>query len=99
KQGVTTNKNQLGITLTVCTLFLVWEFLQRRKQTSATATKIDMLNGFILMAMAIWLFKVANSATSLVCTMFGVCGLVILKLPVIRNRRDHLIAYTVAGAL
>jgi exopolysaccharide production protein ExoQ len=98
-QGVTTGKNLLGITLTVCTVFLVWEILQMREHKSGATTKIDLLNSFLLLIMAGWLFKMANSATSLACTIFGACSLVALRLPFLARRSEYLIAYALVAAL
>jgi exopolysaccharide production protein ExoQ len=97
-QGVALTKNSLGSTVAVCTLFLVWELLERHNKGPGARTKIERINSFLLLAMAMWLLVKANSATAFSCTMLGSAGLFATSLPAVRKRLDRFAAYVTLGA-
>jgi exopolysaccharide production protein ExoQ len=84
--GVTTNKNALGVLCLLYGLASVWQIigaLSGRKQTGRVRR---ILAHGIVLGMALWLFKFANSMTSLACFALGLCMLVMLEFrPVLRN--------------
>jgi len=98
-QGVTTNKNQLGITLTVCTLFIVWDLLRMWKGRRESRPYIDFGNRMLLLLMSFWLLRVAHSATSLACTAFGIAGILFCQLRIVQQHRRHLLRLTIMAAL
>ncbi len=93
--GVTTNKNILGFTLMVFSLFLVWRLYSRWGQ--ASSSKMDNIGiPLLLLGMIGWLFSVADSKTSLLSLGLAVFVFSILGL---RTARAHVTAYLVAGVL
>jgi O-antigen ligase len=97
--GASLGKNELGITLVVCGLFVFWEFLDVFRQKAGVASRIALLNHLLLLGMTVWLLYLAKSATSLACTILGAGGLVMMRLRVVQKRCEHLVAYSVVGAL
>jgi len=98
-RGVTEGKNLLGATVLVLTLFLVSDLIQILNNRSSAGRKTEIFNHLLLLVMAMWLLRMANSATSLACAVLGSFGLVALTLPFVRNRLKNLVAYSVLGAL
>lgn len=73
--GVTTFKNELGMTTLVCALAIMWSFvgIWRDRKTPHRWKRLVSLG--IVMAMSIWIFKIADSMTSLAC--FALAGTVL----------------------
>ena len=78
--GVATNKNALG---GICLLFglaSAWQFLEALSgRQRAQRIRLLIAHGIIL-AMVIWLFKLANSITALSCFLIGIAALLVLQL-------------------
>jgi exopolysaccharide production protein ExoQ len=96
--GVTTFKNLLGMITLVCALAALWCFLEvwRNRKTPRRRYKLIALG--TVLSMSIWIFRMADSATSLAC--FVLAGTVLLLSRqgwVIRNPR--LIHLLVAGTV
>jgi O-antigen ligase len=70
--GITTNKNGLGQVTFICGIFLIWDFISTRNKGSGALDKLDLLMRGILLAMLIWLLKMAHSSTSIVCMCIGI---------------------------
>jgi hypothetical protein len=69
--GPTTGKNLLGVMCLISGLFFFWDTMTRwpdRKERSAR--RIIIMN-LAFIAMTLWLLKLADSATSRVCFVFG----------------------------
>ena len=84
--GVTGNKNTLGMAAMVAVIFLLWDLLERRgtlrngtEHLTAGARVFVLLTGW-------YLLRIADSATSLVCAVFGSALLLVLGLPHLRRR-------------
>ncbi len=97
--GVTTFKNQLGMTVMVCATYLTWEFLTSRRNIGRTHSYVDRFNRCVLISMAVWLLHVADSATSLACTVLACGTLMTVWLPAIRDRLIRIHWYAVVVAL
>lgn len=69
--GVTTSKNMLGALCLVCGIFLVWDTAVRWVGRREPRTKKILIVNVSLIAMALWLLHLANSATSQVCLLIG----------------------------
>jgi exopolysaccharide production protein ExoQ len=95
--GIALSKNSLGSVVSACTLFLVWELLQRNKMRPRAPTKIEIINIFFLLGLAVWLLYKANSATSISCTVLGSAGLVAMSLPLVRKRLYRSAPFIVIG--
>lgn len=97
--GVTTNKNELGISLFVCGLFLVWDFMDRRIGGLKHGRKVDLLGHIVLGLMVIWMMADTRSATALACLILGVSTLLFTRLPLVKSQVKHLGAFSVAVGL
>lgn len=95
--GVSTHKNHLGIALTVCGLFLIWNLLEARAVNGMKVDKVDVLVRFILLAMLVWLLKMAGSATALVCLTLGAGILIFMRFPLGQRQVRHLGVYSFAA--
>ena len=87
--GVTVGKNSLGVLCLVFGLFFIWSFLLSWKKIAIDQDKERRLVHFVLLLMIVWLFSKANSATSLVCFIIGVCVILGTQIGVfIRNTKS-----------
>ena len=84
--GVATHKNTLGALLLVSTLFLVSDLIDRRGKRSVIASVLGRVDSFVVLLMAVWLLVIANSATSLVCTILAVVILLGTSVGFVRRR-------------
>jgi exopolysaccharide production protein ExoQ len=98
--GVATDKNMLGLICLVYGLGILWRFFESYLDKSEAARSRHLLALGIVLAMMIWLFKQANSMTSLSC--FAVSGGL---MAIMRFRREplkpmaiHLLAVGAIGA-
>jgi O-antigen ligase len=70
--GVTTQKNSLGETILLFTLFLVWDYLEAlRGQARFQWTRIPW-DRVMLLIMGAWLLHLSQSKTALLCISIGV---------------------------
>ena len=97
--GVTENKNTLGMLAMVTAIVLLWDLLERRgSQGSGTKPLTTAARLFVLMA-GWYLLGIADSATSLVCAVFGSALLLALGLPHLRRRPARAEAWGVSALL
>ena len=96
--GVTTHKNTLGCLLLVACAFIVWDLTSRRN----TGTRFDGLvlraDGIIVLLMAVWLLAVANSATSLLCTVLALVIYLGTGMKFLKHRLQKVPLYALAIA-
>jgi len=85
--GLTTNKNTLGGTLFVCSLYLVWMLVQPDRRRTGLKGRLDYFVLLLMGGMAAWLLQQAHSSTALSCT---VVGALIIWLTRFRHVRTHL---------
>lgn len=69
--GVSTTKNMLGMICLVCGLASVWRLISIIQNRIGNLQKGKLLAHIIILLMVIWLFKVANSMTSLSCFLMA----------------------------
>ena len=69
--GVTTQKNSLGETILLFTLFLVWDYLEALRRGKFRWTRIPW-DRVILLIMGFWLLHISQSKTALLCILVGV---------------------------
>jgi O-antigen ligase len=68
--GVATHKNTLGALLLASCLFLMWDLFDKGARSARISfVRADTL---VVLVMALWLLRIADSATALLCTGFGV---------------------------
>ncbi|HEU0048771.1 MAG TPA: hypothetical protein VFQ43_14355, partial [Nitrososphaera sp.] len=89
--GAALGKNELGGTLLVLTIFLIWELLQMKRKRLWRGHKTEILGRLVLLIMAIWLFHMAKSATSLACAVVGSIALFALNTEFAYKRRRTLL--------
>lgn len=81
--GVTTDKNALGTSLFLCGVGLFWSFMDIWDQK--TKSKKDIFAHLLLIFMCLWLWHIANCATSLACSVIGFAFLFALRRPAVRT--------------
>jgi O-antigen ligase len=84
--GVATHKNTLGALLMVSSFFLAADQLSVRRKGFVILGPFLRLGSGLVLLMAVWLLVIANSATSLVCTILGVSILLASGFGAIRRR-------------
>jgi exopolysaccharide production protein ExoQ len=89
--GVTTNKNLLGITLLVCGLFVVWTFLDEKKEKQKS--RVELFAQLVVIGLTAWLFAKADSATSLGCTILGLAIICGMRISAVADRVKRLGVY------
>ena len=88
--GLTTNKNTLGGTLFVCSLYLVWMLVQPDRRRTGLKGRLDYFVLLLMGGMAAWLLQQAHCSTALLCS---VVGALIIWLTRFRRVRAHLGGY------
>lgn len=69
--GATTGKNLLGVVCLISGLFFFWDTLAHWSKREGKRTRHIIVLNVVLIAMTLWLFNLANSATSKVCLFLG----------------------------
>ena len=93
--GVTTNKNILGFTLMVFSLFLVWRIYTH--WTKKSGNKLRNLGvPVLLLTMIVWLFQMADSKTPLLSLSLAICIFLALRMKPIRK---YVTALVVVGLI
>lgn len=69
--GVTTNKNTLGMICLLFGLASVWRVVTMCAGERSVFRKRQLIAHGVVIAMALWLFSIANSMTSLSCFLMG----------------------------
>src|SRR5262245_56020776 len=77
-RGVALTKNDLGYGLMVFALFFFWKLLTLRRNGQLKAQRDEAAITVLFLAMLGWLFMMADSATSLACTMIGASTMIIV---------------------
>ncbi|NIT60109.1 MAG: hypothetical protein GWN00_29005 [Aliifodinibius sp.] len=83
--GVTTHKNYLGALCLVCGIFFLWSLLTLWRKKSTSVDKKEVFINVLFLFMISWLFIKADSATSLLCFIVGICILIWTGLPIKKN--------------
>ena len=93
-RAICTDKNMLGMTLTVLALALMWALLDAGKRKSSRDKKLEILVYALLLAMNVWLLRLADCATALACIVVGVVTMLLLGL---RNVRRNIRVWMILG--
>jgi exopolysaccharide production protein ExoQ len=83
--GVTTQKNSLGMTVFVFSLFVVWDLVEVWKGERARGWKKQVGIRCFMLVLGLWLLEMCDSQTSLLCLVLGtatfwICGR-LLRMP------------------
>jgi O-antigen ligase len=97
--GVATHKNTLGALLLVSCVFLVWDFMDRRRDATRVRGWLEWADGFVVLLMVAWLLVIADSATAMLCTAIGVGLLMLTRFTAVRNRLKRVEVYAIGGAV
>ncbi len=99
--GVTTQKNSLGAMILVCSLIILWdwlELLKLRKQHPQEKLRLDLYLRVALLLLGAYLLHICDSKTSMSCLLLG-AGVIFAatRLPLLRKRIRSLGVLAVAG--
>lgn len=83
--GVTTYKNGLGVLCFIAGIFIVWNLIIVLRDKSTHSGKIPVLVNIAMLCMILWLLMISDSATALTVFIVGVCVLIALEIPIIKN--------------
>jgi O-antigen ligase len=97
--GVTVGKNSLGVLCLIFGMFFVWNFVTSSSKKGIAADKQRLLIHAIILIMIFWLFAKANSATSLVCFIIGVCMIVGSRMRILRANPRSFVRYVMVAGL
>jgi len=89
--GVTKNKNALGMICLIYGLGYLWQFVSAWQNRSDLYRRRHLMAHGALIAMVIWLLSIANSMTSLSC--FVLAGIVLIMTSTIRMARRPLVLH------
>jgi len=85
-EGVTNDKNMLGVICLLLGLGAVWRILQEVRERRYRRSKRPLIAQGVLLAMVLWLFWYANSMTSLACFVMGSGLMLVTSLPALTRR-------------
>ena len=88
--GITQSKNELGIILFVCGIWLIWEYTQLQSIDGLRTNKVDLISRIALLLMIIWLMDKAKSSTSTGSLIIGGGLLIIMRFPTARSSVKYL---------
>jgi O-antigen ligase len=92
--GVGFQKNALGQICLLAGIYFAWNiFLGRRE--GANGHRLHYSIYLIILPMLAWLFRMANSATSLACMAFALCLFVVARQPVFVSKPHRIIIFGV----
>lgn len=96
--GVGFQKNQLGQICLVSAIYFAWNLLLSRREMNASGQRLHYSVYLIMLPMMAWLLWVANSATSLACTIAAICIFAVGRLPAMASRPDRILPLAIACA-
>jgi exopolysaccharide production protein ExoQ len=102
--GVTFQKNSLGAMILVCGFTLIWDWLELRRQqrndpAGGKALKWPLRMRVIIFLIGIYLLRMCDSKTSLLCLMLSGGILAATRLPLLRQRLQLLGVLGILGAI
>jgi exopolysaccharide production protein ExoQ len=88
--GVCGNKNELGALCMITGIIILWNFQRMWENKTFHRKSLSMWADMTIMAMVLYLLRIAHSATSLTCFIVGITVLVIVNLPMARKNAKYL---------
>jgi exopolysaccharide production protein ExoQ len=88
--GVTMDKNMLGMVCLVFGIGCVWRFLEAFRNEDGSRRKGSLIAHGAVVAMVLWLFRMANSMTSLACFVLGSGVILATGFPRVTRKRATL---------
>jgi exopolysaccharide production protein ExoQ len=96
--GVTTQKNALGALAMVSALVMLWDLLNLRERRHLPRMKATLISRGLVLLMCLYLLRLADSATSLICAVLGVALLIALSMPSMSRRPGLVESYGIGAA-
>ena len=90
--GITFHKNGLGILCLTSGIYFCWHFLFKQRTDTDPGSRLHYSIYLLIVPMIVWLFYMANSATSLACMFAAICLLLIGRLPRMEQQPSTLVA-------
>jgi O-antigen ligase len=97
--GIGQQKNDLGRICLLAGMFFVWELLSRRGEFKSSFLRQHMAASAVLGIMMVWLLRLSDSKTALVCLVAVVAILVLSLLPPLRSRPWRILSVMGVGLL
>lgn len=100
--GVTSQKNSLGAMVVVCGLLIVWDWFEQRQTADAQNRKERRFDNYVrvaVLAIGIYLLRVSDSKTSIVCLALGAAILAGTRVSFFRRRLQMLGGLALASLL
>jgi len=80
--GVTRDGNSLSTTCYICGLIIIWDLIQK----DASKDKVGFGMNLMLLGMILWLFRMADGGTAIVCTMIAAVLLILIRKNVMESK-------------
>jgi exopolysaccharide production protein ExoQ len=100
--GVTSQKNSLGAMVVVCGLLIVWDWFEKRQTADAQNRKERRFDNYVrvaVLAIGIYLLRMSDSKTSIVCLVLGAAILGATRVSFFRHRLQMLGGLALASVL
>lgn len=95
--GVTLFKNLLGMITLVCTMGLLWSIVRTWRDRDTPRRRQHLIAQLAMLCMSFWIFKIADSMTSVSC--FGLAGVVLILASQPRMRRKPALLHLTVAAV
>lgn len=86
-RGAMITKNDLGYMSMIFATFAIWTFLSRKLIEDPRARRQELGVAAFILAMALWLLWMSDSATSRFCLMLTTSCMLVLALPIVNRKR------------
>lgn len=97
--GVAGHKNSLGALCLTSGIYFTWNLLFGRRDVNDPGQRLHYSIYLIMIPMIVWLFYMANSATSIACMIFTLCLFVFARHPMFAREPQKLMIFCIAGAI
>ena len=95
--GVALQKNGLGQICMLSAIYFSWDMLISRSQGNASGQRLHYSIYLIIIPMIAWLLYMANSATSLACTIAAICLFAVCRQPAMVSKPQRIFYIAIAG--
>jgi exopolysaccharide production protein ExoQ len=98
--GVTFQKNYLGVLVLICSLVIIWDWIERSQAKAPLYTWIDRWLRYlpiIYLSIGAYLLRLCDSKTSIAALILGGSVLLSAKMPFLRQRIGAIGGYTIAA--
>ena len=87
--GVTTQKNELGLTCLICGLGTLWSLIRAYEDRTLPHRVRHLIAHGVILATALWLLKKCDSMTSLSCLLIAGGVMLLMGQPWVRRQTSH----------